>query len=135
MSLRKEILSHGLIAEFKDGKILLHGPTSANKEKLKALGASWNPDTRVWTLSYDVNIESLRSSLPQWVCCKRAHSIDAWNKTLVCPSHFPSGKMPSWFCSHENARIVNLNSQKHICSTCNPNPTSYFIRGVLCEES
>lgn len=115
---KKEVLPHGLIVERCEDKIILRCHTSANKERIKALGAGWNPETNSWSLPIGSPLDTLRSRRPDWICCEKAHSVDAWNRTLVCATHFPSGKKPFWFCGHVGAKVLNLNLRIQSCEAC-----------------
>jgi len=81
-----KVLPSSLKLELVDETIVVRGKSYEHKDRLKAGGARWNPNKKVWY--FDIN-DALRLPLnesnPEWTCCWFAKDIDLEKQTFKCP--------------------------------------------------
>ena len=89
-------LAFGLFATTTSEGIEISGKTFDNKERLRALGATWNKETKVWVLPLTADLHSLEQTVKPkqkvcrtWICGNKTARLDPRN---------PHGPM-IWVCS------------------------------------
>jgi hypothetical protein len=89
-----ERLAFGLFAQKTSEGLELSGRTFDNKDRLKALGARWNPDKKVWVLPLEADLGSLAYVPPPK---KTKQRVVATTRYLACDRVYICAKKVATF--------------------------------------
>ncbi len=104
-------LNFGLRLQTTAEGMEISGQTFYSRDRLKALGGTWQPDKKIWILPLGTDITSLALPKPQVIVRRPAHKYLGGDRT--------------WVCSKKEAKLNPDNPQgpmMYVCSCC---PTFY----------